>query len=86
MDGANQNDDDAEGDNEEALATVPILRDDLCDDNAAIFSADERAELIKAVSCQSGDLIDWLGISANVFENKYSPRECIFEFLKLPIP
>ena len=30
-------------------------------------------------------MIDWLSISANIFGNKFSPRECIFEFLKLPI-
>ena len=50
-----------------------------------VFSAEERAKLILAVSGQTGDLIDWLGISATVFENKFGPRECIFEFLKLPI-
>ena len=54
-------------------------------DHAASFSVDERAKLISAVSGQTSDLIDWLSISANVFENKFSPRECVYEFLKLPI-
>ncbi len=54
-------------------------------DETLVFSPDERAKLILAVSQQTGDLIDWLSISANVFENKFSPCQCIFEFLKLPI-
>ena len=37
------------------------------------------------MSEQTSELIDWLSISANIFGNKFSPRECIFEFLKLPI-
>ena len=66
---------------------VTVQKEDLGgDDDTVRFSADERAQLIQAVSGQSGDLIDWLNISANVFGNKFSPRECIFEFLKLPIP
>ena len=50
-----------------------------------VFSPEERAKLILAVGGQTGDLIDWLSISADVFGNKFSPKECIFEFLKLPI-
>lgn len=40
---------------------------------------------MQAITDQTTELIDWLSISAIVFENKFSPRECIFEFLKLPI-
>ena len=54
-------------------------------DSPANFTIDDRAKLIDAVTDQTTELIDWLSISANVFGNKYSPRECIFEFLKLPI-
>lgn len=54
-------------------------------EEAEVFSPEERAKLILAVSQQTGDLIDWLSISANVFENKFSPIQCIYEFLKLPI-
>ena len=55
------------------------------EDASANFSLEDRAILIEAVTDQTSELIDWLSISANVFGNKYSPRQCIFEFLKLPI-
>ena len=66
---------------------VAISRDDFGgEEDGPVFSAEERAELVKAVSSQAGDMIDWLSISADVFENKFSPCQCIFEFLRLPIP
>ena len=61
------------------------LDEEMVGEDSQVFSADERAQLVVAVSSQSSELIDWLSISANVFGNKFSPRECIFEFLKLPI-
>jgi len=68
--------------NEEELVAL----DGFNEEDAAVFNQEDRAKLIRAISSQSGDLIDWCDISANVFENKYSPQECVFEFLKLPVP
>ena len=66
---------------------VPVDIEDYAQENDSdSFSVDERAKLIIAVNGHlAKDFIDWLDISANTFGNKFSPRECIFEFLKLPI-
>ena len=49
------------------------------------FSEEEIETLIDAVTKQQGEEIDWDSISKTCFNGKYSKRDCVFEFLRLPI-
>lgn len=54
---------------------------------ASSFTVEEKEKLIAGVTEQTmnSDLIDWQTIAENEFKGKYTGKDCIYEFLKLPI-
>lgn len=51
----------------------------------ARFSPEDQEKLVKAVAEQAHQQINWEQISALAFDAKYSAKQCVFEFLRLPI-
>ena len=51
----------------------------------ARFSAEDQEKLVKAVAEQAHKQINWEQISTSALNGKYSAKQCVFEFLRLPI-
>ena len=79
-----KNDDNEDQDDPQSDGQTHTLNQDILNRESA-FDVDEKNELIEAVTQQSSELIDWHCISQDVFNGKFSPEECVFEFLRLPI-
>ena len=77
--------DDTKAEDQQARESSFMAVDDEMVNQAPQFTTEEKSSLIEAVTQQSPDCIDWSSISREAFKGKYTPNECVFEFLRLPI-